>query len=286
MLLLTTTGAPSGSARRFGVGFLDVRPLGQDLRAMRAMLQAGSGLHTCLLAVDPQLPPGQLAFRLKRRAAERVFLLAAEDLAGAHELQAALEHATELEEVRPPPPRLETSRVILSHPSVAQIDDFYAAIIGSDMFDTLQWDGPRAPRELYDWWLLSAQQAAEGITRPLSLALLERDSLRYVGGMTLSPLAGDPAQLDLGYALAPHARGRGLATEAVGRLVDEAFAVREAERIIAVIFKGNHASRRLAERLGFRCEATLRRAVCKRGAWLDAWLFAITRPDWQARQAS
>jgi RimJ/RimL family protein N-acetyltransferase len=48
-------------------------------------------------------------------------------------------------------------------------------------------------------------------------------------------------------------------------------------------FVGNHAPRRVLEKQGFVYEGTQRRCVCKRGLWLDQWMIAITRPDWESR---
>ena len=39
------------------------------------------------------------------------------------------------------------------------------------------------------------------------------------------------------------------------------------------------------EKLGFELEGTMRRCICKRGVWLDQWMIAITRPDWEALQS-
>lgn len=114
--------------------------------------------------------------------------------------------------------------------------------------------------------------------------MIERESGRYIGGVGLRPVDDNPAKLDLGYAFAVHAHGTGYATETVGALVDEAFRNRGAERIFGSVFVGNHGSRRVMEKLGFVYEGTLRRSVHKRGVWLDEWILAITRPDWEQRR--
>ena len=60
--------------------------------------------------------------------------------------------------------------------------------------------------------------------------------------------AGEP---EVGYGLAPSARGRGLATEAVGRLVAHLLAVPGVSAVVADAEPGNAASLRLLHRLGF-----------------------------------
>jgi RimJ/RimL family protein N-acetyltransferase len=181
------------------------------------------------------------------------------------------------------PPLIETSRLLLTWPTKEQIDGYYNAIIGTEIFDTIIWEGPSGPQELHDWWKETASLNPSDFSLSLNTAVIERDSGRYIGGVSLRPVEGDPAILDIGYALAVDSHGKGYATEAVGALVDEAFGKRGAERIFGNAFVGNHASRRVMEKLGFVYEGTQRRCVCKRGVWLDQWMIAITRPDWESR---
>ncbi len=67
-------------------------------------------------------------------------------------------------------------------------------------------------------------------------------------GVRAWPPAGEP---EVGYGLAPSACGRGLATEAVGRLVAHLLAVPGVSAVVADTGAGNAASLRLLHRLGF-----------------------------------
>jgi GNAT superfamily N-acetyltransferase len=58
--------------------------------------------------------------------------------------------------------------------------------------------------------------------------------------------------VEIGYSLAPSARGQGIGTAAVGALVSRLTAVPGIRRITAVTSAQNTASRRLLERQGFR----------------------------------
>ena len=46
------------------------------------------------------------------------------------------------------------------------------------------------------------------------------------------------------------------------------------------------ASRRISEKNGFTLEGTLHHAQRKRGVFLDEWLFAILREDFERRHAN
>lgn len=178
------------------------------------------------------------------------------------------------------PPRIETPRLVITWPDREQVEAYYRSITGTDIFDTLIWDGPSCSDDLHDYWARSMSTAPSELGDHLNLAVIERNSGWMIGGMSWRPVNGNAAIVDIGYAFAKAWHRRGLATEAVRAMVDFGFAARGAERVFATVFVGNVASRRVLEKCGFAYEGLMRRAVCKRGEWRDEWLLAITRPDW------
>jgi RimJ/RimL family protein N-acetyltransferase len=72
-------------------------------------------------------------------------------------------------------------------------------------------------------------------------------------------------QLELGYVVAPDARGRGVATESLRLLTDWAFEELDALRIALWISAENEASKRVATNAGYRYEGTLRSFHFKQG---------------------
>ena len=57
------------------------------------------------------------------------------------------------------------------------------------------------------------------------------------------------------------------------------------EKVEACAFLGNLGSRRVLEKCGFAQEGLTRKAVLKRGRWLDEWVFGITREEWESGAA-
>jgi len=49
-------------------------------------------------------------------------------------------------------PKIQTKRLILTWPTTEQIDQYYCDIINTNMFDTIQWDGPESPNEIHEYW--------------------------------------------------------------------------------------------------------------------------------------
>ena len=87
---------------------------------------------------------------------------------------------------------------------------------------------------------------------------------------------------ELGYWVAVPEWGKGVATEAVERLVRHLFERRSVHRVQACVFPGNPASERVLTKLGFRYEGTLRRVLCRRGEWLDDKMFSLLRAEFEA----
>jgi [ribosomal protein S5]-alanine N-acetyltransferase len=88
---------------------------------------------------------------------------------------------------------------------------------------------------------------------PAFWAVIERSSGDLIGDAGLAPIEGGP-EIELGYTLGRRWWGRGYATEAARACLDEAFGPLGIERVVALIRPGNHASIRVAEKLGLRRE--------------------------------
>jgi [ribosomal protein S5]-alanine N-acetyltransferase len=87
-------------------------------------------------------------------------------------------------------------------------------------------------------------------------------------------------EFELSYQVyGPEQRGKGVATEAVNLLVRYLFESKPVNRIRLVIHPDNEASRRLAEKCGFRHEGTARGAWYHKGAHRDVEIYAILHAD-------
>jgi 8-oxo-dGTP diphosphatase len=90
----------------------------------------------------------------------------------------------------------------------------------------------------------------------------------------------------LGYWIGRKYWRQGFGTEAIGAIVDHAFAAFASDRVGAGVFDDNEASQRLLEKLGF--SAVGRKSIdCRsRGAAVPALEMQITREEWARAKAS
>jgi RimJ/RimL family protein N-acetyltransferase len=88
-------------------------------------------------------------------------------------------------------------------------------------------------------------------------ALLDKLNGGLVGRCGLIYLDGTP-EIELGYTLAKHCWGRGLATEAARASLDYGFQRFGLERIVAIAHPDNQASRRVMEKVGMKYEKDAR----------------------------
>lgn len=78
---------------------------------------------------------------------------------------------------------------------------------------------------------------------------------------------------EFGYWITADERGKGYATEAAGLLKEYATAERRLRRLMARVFEGNEASKRVLEKVGFEQEGRLRDHYYVDGEFLDATLY-------------
>jgi RimJ/RimL family protein N-acetyltransferase len=97
----------------------------------------------------------------------------------------------------------------------------------------------------------------------------------YAGAVDLRVTPQDPAVGEVGFLVAPQARGRGYAVAALRALSRWGFAELGLRRIQWRAEVGNDASRRVAEKAGFTVEGLLRQALESDGRRFDCWVGSL-----------
>ena len=126
-----------------------------------------------------------------------------------------------------------------------------------------------------------------GATGRFEWLLRARETGAAIGWISLRINDRTPRIGEVGYSLVAEARGRGLASEALRAVIDEAFLSGDLDELQACIVPDNVASRGVLDRTGFLEERTLRSGAVIRGRHVDVLLFRFTRAMWdRARRAA
>ncbi len=134
---------------------------------------------------------------------------------------------------------------------------------------------PHCDRDGALQWIVRQQQRLdEGTGYPFCIAGAGDDRAGGFIGLWLDPRLG----ANLGYWVAPGARGHGLAARAVALVSTWAFARLRLARLEIWVEPANIASQRVAERAGFVHEGLLRSYVQLRTRRGDAHMYALLPP--------
>jgi len=113
----------------------------------------------------------------------------------------------------------------------------------------------RTPDPMPDGWLEEWLAGFDG-DRRMALAILD-DEGQFAGYAVTGPVDREALEVELGYAISPWARDRGVATQTLRQLTRWAFA-EGMQRVTALISVDNTASSRVAEKAGYTYEGVLR----------------------------
>lgn len=167
------------------------------------------------------------------------------------------------------------ARVRLERPAAARMDEFLAAVGRSRVLHAdyvAPPETPQAYRRFVRQDRLTSEARFFGVT-------IEESAL--AGVVTLGAIVRDSERsASLGYyAFEPHA-GCGLMREAVALAIARAFENLGLERLDASIRPDNDRSRRLAERLGFRCDGLALHEVRIAGRWFAHERWVLHAEEW------
>ncbi|SDK54357.1 GNAT family N-acetyltransferase [Microbulbifer yueqingensis] len=103
---------------------------------------------------------------------------------------------------------------------------------------------------------------------------------QLVGTCTLAGINRDNRHAEIGFALDPARRGRGVMVRAVRPLLDFAFGQLDMHRIEADVDPRNTPSIRLLEKQGFTREGLLRERYLEEDGFQDAIIYGLLRREW------
>ncbi|MET9258175.1 GNAT family N-acetyltransferase [Streptomyces sp. NPDC048182] len=173
------------------------------------------------------------------------------------------------------PLTLTTERLVLRAPGPADTDTVYAACQDPDIQRWTTVPSPYRPEHASGFTGLLVPAGWAGDSMFTLGAFLPSGELAAMTGVTMHA----PGVGELGYWCAKEHRGRGYVTEACAALARWVLTERGVDRLEWRAEVGNHASRAVAERLGFVMEGTLRAGLDNNGVRRDVWIGSLLPSD-------
>ena len=175
---------------------------------------------------------------------------------------------------------LETSRLILRRfvPEDAAAVHAYM----SDPEVTRWLDGAWLSGGVFDLTAAQGFVAAHTTEEAHAFAVVEKQEIRLVGHMAFHPWGeAKNRTFEIGWVFGRPAHGRGYATEVAAALLDLAFTRLGLHRVIATCQPENRASRRVAEKIGMRCEGLFRKCISHgEDVWWDELFYAVLAEEY------
>lgn len=105
---------------------------------------------------------------------------------------------------------------------------------------------------------------------------------RIVGAVGLVNIDLHSRWAEIGYWMDAQSQGRGIITRACRALIDYAFDDLKLNRVVIRCADGNHKSRAIPERLGFKQEGQLRQTIKLYDRFWDAIYYGMLADEWRA----
>ncbi|PZF90639.1 GNAT family N-acetyltransferase [Micromonospora endophytica] len=156
------------------------------------------------------------------------------------------------------PVEINEAGLVLRPWRIEDADDLHRAFQDPDIQRWTTMPRPYLPEHARTFITKRVQRWEEGSEAPF--AVCHAGTGELLGGCGLHQIDRDHELTEIGYWTAPWARGRGVAVRATRALARWSFAELKLRRLVWGAQAGNHASRLVALRAGFRVEGRLRAA--------------------------
>ncbi len=183
-----------------------------------------------------------------------------------------------------PEPRLETDWLVLQRFSRRDHNTIDEAIRASlvDLNQWLPWARmDYEPGDTTAFIRESMQAWKEDRAWDYSIRRKEQPD-RHMGNVSIWTVSKLGKIGEIGYWVRSDQTSKGICTEAVRRVLEEAFGILAYHKVVLRIAQGNDASDRVAEKLGFTKEGILREELLIRGNWMDHSLWSLLDREYRA----
>lgn len=175
-------------------------------------------------------------------------------------------------------PKLQTARLELAELDPTQAKDIFA-VSGDPIVQLYN----SAPHQTLDETLRFVAEQREKYSQEIEViwGIHLREQNRYIGSVSISEWDRYHRRAQIGYDLAKEHWGHGLAQEAIHAVLRFAFVEMDLNRVEIWTSTANERSLRLARRLGFHLDGTLRHRILEDdGTFHGCAVFGLLRDEW------
>lgn len=179
-------------------------------------------------------------------------------------------------------PELITDRLTLRRMLVSDCGDMFEYASRNDVTQYLTWN-PHPDRTYTREYLeYLGNRYAAGMF--YDWAIVYEPDCKMIGtcGFTSFNCSSDSAEV--GYVLNPDYWGKGIATEALERVLRFAFEELKLHRVEAHFMQNNDRSRHVMEKVGMQFEGFLRESMLVKGNYVTVGICSILASEWAERQ--
>ncbi|MEP9411501.1 MAG: GNAT family N-acetyltransferase [Candidatus Brocadia sp.] len=113
------------------------------------------------------------------------------------------------------------------------------------------------------------------------LGIFLKKTSRHIGNITLHMIDWRNRNAEIGVLIGDKkSRGKGYATEAIRLVADHAFNKLNLRKLYSGMVKGNEASKKIFEKVGFKVEGVLREHFYLCGKYLDCYRLALLKDEY------
>jgi len=176
---------------------------------------------------------------------------------------------------------IETPRLILRKYLVDDVGDILEFSQAADFWLSRNLDWEVSEEGIRQYFEARLDIDLESYPDWFNLLIELKSESTVIGNIGIGIKDKEGKQAEIGWLLANHYQGMGIATEAAGAVISLGFDILGLHRIYARTGKTNTKSWRLMERLGMRQEAHFRKSHTVKGNWDDEFIYAILAEEWR-----
>ena len=173
---------------------------------------------------------------------------------------------------------LETARLFLRNHQFEDWIDIHEYARDPD-FSKYDFWGPNTENDSQEYVKRSIESAQQNLRYKFDLAVVEKTSLKVIGGAGIRRDAEKSNVGNIGYGINPAYQLRGLAAEAAFKLIEFGFSEMKLKVIWATCDALNTASYKVMEKCGMRQVGQILKHKEFKGRWRDTLRYEITDPE-------